>query len=727
MAKNHIWRIGLDASGFSRGAKQAGRDAESMSQQIKRSLDLGSLKGRVSDIIDTGQIKSVTDATVAQARAQLEDLTAYKKQLEKAGVPDTDATYGRVSDAIQELTYDIREYMVNLTSVQDAERSEQQSSQESTQQVEQHAQAYRTVHREAQRAGPSLRDMAGGFRRLVSSGLAVRLVSSLFGRLRSIVSSYVSQNAALQAQVNGLKTAMGQALAPAINIVVNAMSALMPIVVSVSNAIGSLIGLLGGKWASAASGAKKYANAVGGAGSAQKNLNRQLLSFDEINKLSSNDTGGGGGGSSGSGSLGAKIEAAAPAWLERFRSKFSSLFSSEEFSAANIGGKLGMSIQAGLEWLGSEATNFDWRSAGAKLRQNWDEFWATVSPETFARSLGQVLGGMLDFVVGALKLDTSWSEIKRRYNEEGGLSALEFIGGIANKLNPLNIVQDLLSTVPDLFDGIGDYFSKQGELSAQNFFAGFAGFLRDPGKWMYDHVVAPMQSSVVEKFAGLGSDSSDGYFDGIEKKSVSVQIEEKFGRPLVNAVKNFLGIHSPSTVFAGFGQNCVDGFLNKFTDLKGKITEKLDSFKSMISETAEKIKNAFNFNWEIPSLKLPHLSVTWEPVSGILARILGSASLPHLSVKWFARGAVLDGAQIFGAAGNTLLGGGEAGREAVLPLDRNTGWMDELAQRLYVLITNTAGSSEETIRVPVSLDGELLTEVVARRLRNRQRATGTAF
>lgn len=688
MAKNHIWRIGLDASGFSRGAKQAGRDAESMSQQIKRSLDLGSLKGRVSDIIDTGQIKSVTDATVAQARAQLEDLTAYKKQLVKAGVPDTDATYGRVSDAIAELTYDIRAYMVDLSSVQEAERSEQSSTQESTQQVEQHAQAYRTVRREAQRAGPSLRDMAGGFRRIVSAGLAVRLVGSLFGRLRSIVSSYVSQNAALQAQVNGLKSALGQALAPAINIVVNALSSLMPIVVGVSNAIGSLVGMLGGKWASAAGGAKKYANAVGGAGSAQKSLNRQLLSFDEINKLSSNNTGGGGGGSSGGGSLGAEIDAATPAWLERFRSKFSSLFSSSEFSAANIGGKLGMSIQAALEWLGSESSNFDWRSVGTKLKENWDSFWASASPETFARALGQVLSGVVDLIIGALGLDTGWDEIKMTYEQQGGLAVLKFFGGIANKINEVLTGRWLLKLIPPFFDGVSDYFTGHGNDSASGFFSGFANFLRDPSQWLYDHVVAPMQNAFVSKLR-----ISNG----------------------------------KSQLFAEIGQKCVDGFTDKFNSIKTKASAKLDELKRTVSDTAEKIKNAFNFNWKIPSLKLPHLSVTWEPVSGILAKILGSASVPHLSVKWFARGAVLDGAQIFGAAGNTLLGGGEAGREAVLPLDRNTGWMDELAQRLYVLITNTAGSSEEVIRVPVSIDGEQLTEVVARRLRNRQRATGTAF
>lgn len=725
MAKNHIWRIGLDVSGFSRGAKQAGRDAETMSQQIKRSLDLGSLKGRVSDIIDTGQIKSVTDETVAQARAQLEDLTAYKKQLEKAGVPDTDATYGRVSDAIAELTYDIREYMTSLGSAEGAERSERSSIRATNAEmsrmgstvrrigqgiaapfrtaanvVRSTVRVVRSVGTTARQVGQTvgkvlsapfralgnlLPRVSSGFRQMVGAGMAVKLVSSLMGRLRSIVSDYVGQNAALQAQVNGLKSALGQALAPAINIVVNALSSLMPIVVGVSNAIGSLVGMLGGKWASAAGGAKKYASAVGGAGSAQKSLNRQLLSFDEINKLSSDSSGSGGGGGGGGGSAAAAITPVTPAWVERMKTSFSDLFSSEEFSAANIGGKLGMSIQTGLDWLGSEAMNFDWNGLGQKLRANWDSFWNSGIVESLGRTVGVVLGGIGDMIIGFM--GPAFDDMKTAYQNQGAKGILAYIAGMGTA-GALNLVSGFWTKlISPLFSGIADYFRKHGHNAIAGFFDGLAEKSKNIGKW----------------------------------------IKEKLVDPLVNAVKNFLGIHSPSTVFAGFGQNCVDGFLNKFTELKGKITEKLDSFKSMISETAEKIKNAFNFNWRIPSLKLPHLSVTWEPVSGILARILGSASLPHLSVKWFARGAVLDGAQIFGAAGNTLLGGGEAGREAVLPLDRNTGWMDELAQRLYVLITNTAGSSEETIRVPVSIDGDQLTEVVARRLRNRQRAMGTAF
>ena len=59
---------------------------------------------------------------------------------------------------------------------------------------------------------------------------------------------------------------------------------------------------------------------------------------------------------------------------------------------------------------------------------------------------------------------------------------------------------------------------------------------------------------------------------------------------------------------------------------------------------------------------------------------------------------------------------GEAGREAVLPLDKNTGWMDMLAERLAQRV-NGSGQMVQTI---ITLDGETIAKKVVE-VNNRKR------
>ena len=91
--------------------------------------------------------------------------------------------------------------------------------------------------------------------------------------------------------------------------------------------------------------------------------------------------------------------------------------------------------------------------------------------------------------------------------------------------------------------------------------------------------------------------------------------------------------------------------------LADKVNEVKDSIKNFISKIAEAIGN----------IKLPHFSLKTSS-----KKILGKdITYPSgIDVKWFADGGILTKPTIFGASGNKLLGGGEAGKEAVAPLDK---------------------------------------------------------
>lgn len=707
MPRNMIIRLGVDASDFQTKMERAGASAESTGKRIKKNMTMP-LGTEISKIMGWNSaasgIDSINAGNVEAVRHQLSMLQSYRDQLADAGFDDYQ--FGLVSERIKVLEYDLNAYAQSLRQTADAER-------EAAGAADNLGDEARTTEIPVGKASRTLREMSNSGRRLsivpsflhrirdsanssngslekmvrtirnvsvVSFGL--RIARGLFGELSTIVREYISQNAGLQAQVNGLNASLGQTLAPAIGLVTNALSYLLPYVVGVSNAFSSLMGaLFGTGWSAAATGANKTAVATGGAAKAQKELNKQLLSFDQINRMEGQkDSGGGGGG--GAESALATIEEKAPAWLERFKASFSELFNSSEFQGANIGGKIGMALQTGIDWIGAEGMNFDWRSAAAKLRESFDSFIGSGWGESLFHTLGVYFGGFSDFVLGLL--GPQWEELREAYQNEGWQGAVVYILGMTAGLVGNGISGLFSKVLAPFFTGIADFFRESGNYSIAGFFEGCA-----------------------QAMANIGRD-----------------IKEYIVDPIVNGIKNLLGIHSPSTVFAEIAGNCMSGLGVGFSDGVAGVLQKLTDLKNRILDTASTLKEAFSFEWKMPHLRLPHLSVQWDPVDNILANFFGVSAFPRLSVQWFAKGGILDGAQIFGRMGSTLLGGGERGREAILPLDTNTGWMDILANRIAQSLS-VDGSGDVNAVIKLILDGDVLTSYVIKNIRRRSRA-GTA-
>ena len=123
-----------------------------------------------------------------------------------------------------------------------------------------------------------------------------------------------------------------------------------------------------------------------------------------------------------------------------------------------------------------------------------------------------------------------------------------------------------------------------------------------------------------------------------------------------------------------------------FKSVKKTITDKIGDARDAVGEGVERMKNSLNFDWHLPHIPLPHFGIT-----GHFG--LNPPSIPHFSVSWYKNGGILEGAQLFGMMGNTMLGGGEAGREAVLPLESHTEWMDILAHKVRSGLTGTNSDS----------------------------------
>ena len=114
-----------------------------------------------------------------------------------------------------------------------------------------------------------------------------------------------------------------------------------------------------------------------------------------------------------------------------------------------------------------------------------------------------------------------------------------------------------------------------------------------------------------------------------------------------------------------------------FGQIKDTITEKIESARSAVDKAIQKIKGFFNITLKFKGISMPDISIGWKKSPAWMyeaAKLIGLEGVPKFSVKWNAEGAVLTKPTIFGRMNDTFLGGGEAGAEAIAPIDVLQGY-----------------------------------------------------
>lgn len=152
--------------------------------------------------------------------------------------------------------------------------------------------------------------------------------------------------------------------------------------------------------------------------------------------------------------------------------------------------------------------------------------------------------------------------------------------------------------------------------------------------------------------------------------------------------------------------------VNTFNAIKTAITHPIETAMNIIKDIVNKIKSFFNFKVSLPHIKLPHFSI--KPPGWKLGDLL-KGSIPSLGIDWYAKGGVFTNPSVIGV--------GEAGDEAVLPLDTFWRKMDRMADA----VASNSGGVVINVYGGATSDPQAIALEVERRLVKLQKQRSQAW
>ncbi len=545
---------------------------------------------------------------------------------------------------------------------------------------------------------------------LVSLGL--RVASGMFGRLRSIISEYISQNEALNASVTAMKTQLGEALAPAINLVLQAMQRLMPVVTAVSNAVSAVFSALFGKVSATGKAITASAEAAGAAADSLS-----TYGFDQITKET--DTASGGGSSAGTDMTAQLAEQSAlvqklTAWIAQLKAAFmagdwagiGSIIADtvnkavDAVAKVDVGTKVGEFANNLFTTLHSTVTGIDFMGIGATVGQKLTDAFRAINWNTVGETVGGALLALPSILVGFV-FNTDWGTVSGSISQmltsalntvTNWLRSIDWLqlgpcisdmiagvdwAGLATSLFTclgtalMSMLSGLWSVIEEVVHRISDYFSGKidaaGGNVAQGLLNGFVDGVRSGWGWVSQNVIQPFVSC----------------FDGLAN-----WFNTAIATPLKNA-------------FTGIKTMGVQAFQGLWSGVRGWLNKLIGGAESAVNGVIKGINGlirSFNKIASVGSYFGLNLSIS----------TLGTVSLPRL-----ARGTVVDEP--------TAAIVGEAGKEAVMPLENHTGWIADLAKQ----INQQGGGKAQSLAFAFYFRSRKLAEYVIADVNQITRETGT--
>lgn len=639
------------------------------------------------------QVKNV----LAIEQAQLEALDQkYASVLDtqrqqEAALEEAKRTQAQLNEEVREQVGVVK----NLTATQERQAQEVR---ETAQAEREHARAVKETERASKQFEASAQRVG---RKILSWSTAMLAVRGVMGILRKSVNAFMNDNQSVANQIASIWSTLGATLAPIINRIVSLITTAVSIVAAFIKALTGIDIVANAN----AKALENQAGATAGAGSAAEKAEKQLAGFDEMNKLTDTSASSGGGGGGGG------IDAA-------------NLFEPVELSEKTM---------AQIQWVADHFKDILWYSGAiAAALLTWKIASAFGAKLKTTIGLMMALAGAVILVKGYIDAWQNGLDLQNMIEMFGGLLAV--VVGLGIAFGPVAAaIAALVGGLAMLSVGLKDWITT-GELSAETCATLSTAILLIGGAIsvltgsFIPLIIAAIIAAVLTIIA---------YWDEIKEAWQAVKefivekwndIKKKFDeaptwmKAIITTVVNIAtgGFSTIIQWLTKLWKNWSDTF-NAIRDvmidstmtakekvlaimqiLWDKVKSTFTSLGSVIgSAISGAIKTAINNVLSLVQSKINSaVSLINSAISlinklpGVSVGYLSTVSLPRL-----AKGGVVNNP---GRGVPAIVG--EAGAEAVLPLERNTEWMDILADKI--------NSNSGQVIIPIYLSGKQIAKYV---------------